>query len=149
MVLSSKEDVKAIDDREYDTVEVPQWSKNGEAVEVRVQSLSGRERSEFRDEVMEAEVSETGEMVQTVNQKNAEELLVTLGVVDETGSKIFEKSDISWLRNKNSQAIDRIASAIRDLSGLGDEAVESAKKNSGSTMSDGSSSDSQPSSESL
>jgi hypothetical protein len=64
-------------------------------------------------------------------EKDSVEKLVALCCVDENGEKLFSPDDVKKLRKKSASALGRVTEKAKQLSGLGDESVEEAKKNSG------------------
>ena len=50
-------------------------------------------------------------------------------IVDQQGRRLFEDSDTEALQRKNPAVLDRVASHILQLSGIGAQAVETLEKN--------------------
>lgn len=128
MALLSKSSILQAADLQHEDLPMPQWGGT-----VRVRTMTGQERDEFR-----MAVSAEGGV--PVGQFNAALLLVTL--VDEAGERLFTPDDMAALQKKNAATLDRLALVAVRLNGLGGQAVEGAVKNSSSGQSDDSGSDS-------
>ena len=115
MALLSKEDIFAADDREFDTVDVPEWGG-----EVRIASISGTQRDKFEQSL----ILERGKDRKT-NLTNLRAKLVALCAVDEGGKRMFTDEDVRRLGSKNAKPLDRVFEACQKLAGLSQEDVES------------------------
>lgn len=67
--------------------------------------------------------------------------LLVLATVDENGERIFTLDDISWLKEKNAEAIERIFEVASKKNGFAKKDVEELEKNSESSPSAASPSD--------
>lgn len=117
---ASRQDILDIPDIETRDVWVPEWQTH-----VRVRALSSLER----DEILESNRVGKGRR-ERVTIKGIEAKFVTAAAVDETGKRLFQRSDFDRLSTKSAGAVSRIYAAIADMSGLGDEAAEEARGNS-------------------
>lgn len=63
------------------------------------------------------------------NMSNARARFAVLVACDENGKPIFVADDAPELGRRSSRAVDRIVTAGRKLNGIGEDAVEDAKKN--------------------
>jgi predicted transcriptional regulator len=67
-------------------------------------------------------------------------LVILCSYNPETGSRVFQPNQRELVLNRSAAAVEQIATVAMNLSGLGAEAVEAAKKVSTETLSDSSSS---------
>lgn len=121
MNLLSKSAILDASDLKHEDVPVPQWGGS-----VRVRSMSGEDRDEFRSVL-------AGRGVVPVAEFSAALLAVTC--VDAAGARLFSLEDMPALRAKSPEALDAAAAVAMRLNGLGATAVEDAVKNSGSDQS--------------
>lgn len=124
--MSIRDKIRDADDIEKDLVTVPEWG-----VDVEVRSLTGTARADF----LASYASGDGE----VNWHNLyPEVLIAHCFDPETGERLFEESDRTWIMSKSGAAIDRVATAAMNISGLGAKAVDDlGKSSSGSETSEG------------
>lgn len=67
-----------------------------------------------------------------VNQKQMDDLALVvcvMGCVDENGERIFTVEDKEALKTKPYAVLDRLAKKILELSGSGEDGIETAEKN--------------------
>jgi hypothetical protein len=134
MALLTREQIlgnEAPDDREYDTVECPEWGG-----EVRLASISGRQRDEYEQSMIEQRGND-----RKMNLRNARAKLIVLCAVDEAGRRLFTPEDLRALSSKNAKPLDRLFTACQKLVGLSDDDVKELTENFGATPDDGSTSD--------
>ncbi len=113
-------------DRTQERLYIPEWD-----AEIEVWSLTGEERALL----MQSSIKASG----TVNLVNMYGMMAVLSTHDpEDGSLVFEDTDRGAVMQKNGAIIERIAQISMRLSGLTDEALKEAEKNSPSIQSDGS-----------
>lgn len=124
------EDIRRSDDLKRESVDVPEWGGT-----VYVRELTGRDKDRF-DEAVYAN-TKAGEVIRGVRV-----LLVCLSVCDDQGVRLFADTDLEWLADKSGAIIERLYEAASRLNGLGAEAFEDTKKNSGSDPNDAPGSDS-------
>lgn len=112
------DEILALDDLKKERVHVQQWD-----LDVYVREMSGAERQEFlkiaRDEKQHA---------------RAEAWLVALVAEDSNGEKIFTIDQVDSLMQKNAKALDILGKVILALNKIGDEAIETEKKDSAPIM---------------
>lgn len=121
-VLNDKQQIRDLQDRPTETVQVPEWS-----CDVRVQALSGRGREVFNEDLRtRLEVAGNGVLPGGVFWA----LVMVHTVVDESGASVFSAEDVDWLSEKNEAVLDRVAQVGLRLNGLGQAAAERAEKNS-------------------
>ena len=116
----TKEAILSKDDLVKELVSVPEWGGD-----VYVRCLTGTERDDFESSL----VSKKGKS-QDTNFKNLRAKLVALTVVDESGVRIFDDTDIPALGKKNAAALDRLFDKAQELSGFKKEDIEDLTKNS-------------------
>ncbi|MDQ8045264.1 MAG: hypothetical protein REI11_11720 [Patulibacter sp.] len=114
MALLSKDAILGAEDREYAIVSCPEWGG-----EVRVRSITGRERDTYEQSLIDQRGGD-----RKVNTRNARAKLILLSAVDESGARLFSDDDLSRLGGKNARPLDRLFDAARKLSGLSDDDVE-------------------------
>ena len=117
MTLLTKTSILSAADLKHEDVEVPQWGGS-----VRVRTMTGQERDEFRAAISTEEGSVP------VGKFNAALLVATL--VDESGARLFAADDMAILQAKSAASLDGPASVAIRLNGLGGKAIEQAVKNS-------------------
>lgn len=111
----SKEAIFSTDDRKYVTVHVDEWGGD-----VRIRSLTGRERDEF-----EGKNTETKNGRSKVKFENFRARFCALCIVDASGAPLFvTNAEITMLGNKSVKALQRVFNACQDLNGMSDSDVE-------------------------
>lgn len=112
--------------------EVPEWG-----VTVYVKSWSGKERAEFWKLAKEFQkrLKDRGETDDPLTDSEMHAEICVRGLVDESGSAIFNGEGVEILTGKNSQIVKEIADEILEHNGLGKSAQERAEKNSMSSQS--------------
>lgn len=121
MTLLSKDAILGADDRQYETVAVPEWGG-----EVRLRSLSGSERDEYENSL----VHQVGNK-QVTNARNARAKLVALCAVDAAGVPLFEPRDVIKLGSKSSAALQRLFDAACRMNGFTDDDVKELEEGFG------------------
>lgn len=117
MSYLTKAAILALDDAKFAEVDVPEWGGK-----VRIRTLTGTERDlvdEYRQEVFEKSKKRFG----------VRAYLCAMAICDEQGKCIFAPQDLEALGRKNYDALNRVFEAAWLLNGMGEEAVENAKKN--------------------
>lgn len=127
MSLLTREQMLHAHDIRTKTVDVPEWGG-----QVRVRRLTGEERDRYETSLIQEK--KNGQV--TRNLRNARARLVVLGVVDEEGKRIFSDADADALAQRSASAIERLFDAIRELSGMSDQAVEELAENFDETPGD-------------
>jgi hypothetical protein len=112
--MLTRDQIIAADDREFDTVDVPEWGGT-----VRLSSITGGQRDEY-----EAGLIDERGKDRRMNLRNARAKLLVLCIVDETGAPMFTREDIGRLSRKNAKPIDRLFDRCRELCGLTQEDVD-------------------------
>ena len=93
----------AVDDREYDVVECPEWGG-----EVRLSSITGRARDEYEQSLIEQRGND-----RRMNLRNARAKLIVLTAVDENGNNLFTAEDLNALGRKSAKPLDRLFTAAQ------------------------------------
>lgn len=133
MALLSRDDILKVEDRKYELLDVPEWGG-----EVRLRTLTGRERDEF--EASTVETNKKGQ--QRTNLVNIRARLVSLCLVDEEGNRMFtEKRDVILLGEKSAAALERVFAKCNEMNGLSEKDVEELAENFSETPSESSDSD--------
>ncbi len=114
MALLSKDEIFAVDDKDFETVPVPEWGG-----EVRISSITGTQRDDFEQSL----ILERGKDRKT-NLRNVRAKLIVLCAVNEDGSKMFTDDDIRRLGRKNAKPLDRLFDACQKIAGLSQEDVD-------------------------
>lgn len=117
MPILDRSAILGADDLKHEDVDVPAWGGS-----VRVRTMTGQERDEFRAAIA------TDEGGTPVGKFAAALLVVT--VVDEAGARLFSAADMDALQKKSAASLDAPATVAMRLNGLGGVAVEEAVKNS-------------------
>ena len=99
-------------------VSVPEWGD--ESTFVYVRGLSAREYEKWQMSLMSQAKGE-GPRATLDRLKGQNARLVVLGACDEQGEPVFTDRDVSVLMDMNNRALQRVATAIQKLSGIGDE----------------------------
>ncbi len=110
----SRDEILNIKDLPVEEVYVEEWQ-----AWVRVRGLTGAERDQFEQSIVETRGKDT-----RVNLRNIRAKLVTLCVVDEEGKRLFKDEDVELLGRKSAVALNRIFEVAQRLSGLRPEDVE-------------------------
>jgi len=132
--LLGRDDILGTKDRIFDYVGCPEWGGK-----VRVRSLSAQENDEYEISIYENNLPAVeGEKPK---ERNVKAVLVALSVVDEKGRCLFTTADIKELGKKSNAPIVRIWRKVRQISGIGEGAVDRAEKNSETGQSGDSTSD--------
>lgn len=126
-----REAILDADDRQYETVECPEWGGK-----VRVRGLNGTQRDAY-----EASLVKGNGASREMNLANARAKMVVLAVVDSEGRAIFTAEDVRGLGRKSAAPLERIFDAARRLSGMSEEDVEKLTENFGADPSGGDTSD--------
>lgn len=101
-----------------ETVSIPEMGGS-----VIVQGLTGKQRDQYEQSCV---VTKNGK--RTFSVVDARAKLVMLSLVDGTGARLFESSDVATLSAMPSRVLDRLFSVAQRLSGISDEDVEELGK---------------------
>ena len=112
--MLTKDAILAADDLPKEVVDVPEWGG-----QVTIRSMTGTERDDFEQSIFDA-----NDKSKKKNMKNIRARLCALTMVDESGNRLFDVSDIEALGKKSSKALDRVFAVAQKLNGLSPTDVE-------------------------
>jgi hypothetical protein len=101
MALLTKDQIITSNDRESQTVEVPEWGG-----EVRIMAVTPAVLREVRNTAPKSGTDETFGY-----------RLMVKSIVDENGNPIFTQEDVAALEGKSEAALKRVMEAINELNG--------------------------------
>ena len=113
--MLNKAAILAADDKKMVDSEVPEWSGS-----VKLRVMTGTERDRFESEFVNGNKS-----VDMVRAK-----LVAKCLCDETGSRLFNETEIPQLGEKSAAVLDRLFSECMKLNRFSKEDVDDLAKNS-------------------
>lgn len=115
MALLSAEEILNADDRRYEIVAVPEWGG-----EVRLRSLTGRERDAFEASLQDRKGKSVKENVENFRARQ-----VALCAVDAEGKLLFtNKQQVVMLGNKSVAALQRVFNKCNEMNGFSEQDVE-------------------------
>jgi len=114
MILNKESIINAVDIKAIE-VDVPEWGGN-----VLVKPLSVGDRDEFTAWVTDNEGK--------INARDFMTKLVLISLVDKSSNRLFTNDELSVLSKKSAKVIERLFKQIQEVSGLGEEALQEAKK---------------------
>ena len=120
-------------DLPYEDVEVPEWGGT-----VRIQGLNATDVIAFGSSLVK--IGPDGQ-AQEMNQDALDNVMAKLMVktiVDEKFKRVFSDADAEALGKKSAKVLQRLSEVATRLSGLGNNAVQAAAKNSDATPADAS-----------
>jgi hypothetical protein len=133
-VLLSADDILASEDLQPEWVSTPEWYRGDPKGGVFVRGLSGDEYEQWQDENFAP--GPDGQAAPTNKRMMAR--FCALTVCDGGGKRLFSDEQVEALRKKSGATLARVWLVAIRLSGMTKSAVEDAKKNSGTTPSEGS-----------
>jgi hypothetical protein len=121
---ASREQILGLDDRQFEDVDVPEWSTT-----VRVRGMTGSERDAW-----EASLLGPGRPGQAprVDYSDVRAKLLVRTIVNGAGERVFSDVDVRQLGAKSASALQRIFEVAQRLSRLTDSDVEELTGNSSS-----------------
>jgi hypothetical protein len=117
-LLTSIDDLLAIEDRQYEYVTVPEWQSRM----VRVRSLTGEERNKVGS-LVRLDTKKLGEEAAAVKFQSR---VIAASLVNDDGQLIAGQDFADKIAQKNGAALSRIYAACARLSGLGEDETEKA-----------------------
>lgn len=120
MSLLNAAQIEAADDRTHEDVEVPEWGGT-----VRVVGLSGEDRDAYEASFVDAKGKPATQRLRNIRAK-----LLVKCLVDGDGNRLFTDDKAKVLGAKSGAVVDRLFDVARRLSGIGQDAVAEAKKDS-------------------
>lgn len=115
MSILTKEDILACDDLERERVEVPEWSRNGEAAHVFVRVLTGAEIKVLQDKAVGKDLDPAQ--------------IALFSICGEEGHRLFADSELPLLAKKSQRALTRIVEASLRVNGLDEKGREELEGN--------------------
>jgi len=128
VTFASPADIRLLDDRSYETVEIPEWSHDGQKTLVRVRGLTGAERDGWEASLLRDGGGGRGRPKMDYSDLRAK--LIVRCWVDGDGQRVCRDSDAQWLTQKSASALQRIFEVCQKLSRLTDEDVDELTGNS-------------------
>lgn len=119
-MILTKDQIFEVTDLKTETVEVPEWGGS-----VLVRSMNGQDRDGFETSLFTTNPDGT----RTADMANLRAKMVALTVVDESGNRLFEVSDVPRLALKSAVALERVFDAAQRINGVGAKAEDLALKN--------------------
>jgi hypothetical protein len=107
--------------------------------DVCLREMSAAARDRYGSGMLKQTKDAAGKMAMEADMSNQTAKLLVLCLCDEGGNLLFEEAHAAILGNVPAKALDELRKAAEELSGLGEEAVEGAVKNSVRTDTGGSS----------
>lgn len=121
--MDLREVILSQDDIPSELLDVPEWG-----VKVEVRGLTGRERAQLVQPIADTQHADMRVMYGN---------LVILGTYDpETGLPVFSRGDEDALLGKSGAAVERVALRVMELSGLTEDALNRAGKDSSTPSND-------------
>ena len=121
----TKDEIRAAVDLPWEDVPVDEWKPG--AVQ-RIRGLDAKSATAFSKNQVKADAK--GKLKEVELDENFMPKLITLTAVDENGNLMFSESDVEWLAHKSAKVMKRLVDVSMRLSGLSDNALEDAVKNS-------------------
>lgn len=118
MGLLNRDQILAVADIQFATVEVPEW---GGAVKIR--SMSGADRDAHEMWLTSRPETEKGFQL-----SNLRAHMAAMSIVGEDGEPLFSDADVEALGKKSSAALDRVYQAIITLNAIGQKDVAALEK---------------------
>ena len=114
--MDLKEKIKAADDIKKKIVKMPEWDN----IEIEVRSMSGYHRAMMFDTC----INEKGNFSRA---KSHPFFVFACSFDPQTGTRIFDETDLDWIGEKNAGALEKIVLPAMKLSGLA--GIEEIEKN--------------------
>jgi hypothetical protein len=134
MALLGRSQIDAAVDRKWEDVPVPEWGGD-----VRLIELSAADRGYLDAGSVVAKGEGVTARVDAI--KSYRDKLVAFALVDENFQRLYSNKDIAKLGEKSGAVIERLATRVREMSGMDKEAVRAAEGNSEAAQSGSSDSD--------
>ena len=111
----SRDDILNANDLETIEVDVPEWGGS-----VNVLPMTGAVREQY-EKLCEANKSG--------GESGFRAMFISLSIVDDKGSLLFDKEDIKLLGEKSFKALNRVFEVATEINGMSPDSVEEAEKN--------------------
>ncbi len=118
--MSLRDDILAMNDLDERIVKVKQWKNK----KILMRAMSGAQRVAC----VEASRVQRGKETDIDGNKLSHLSVIVCACDPETSKPIFNMSDLPALQEKNAAALETLAVVAFELSGMGEEALESAEK---------------------
>ena len=125
----TKDQILEANDLKNEAVDVPEWGGT-----VFVRTMTGADRDQFENSM----VSTLPDGTRKTDMSNLRAKLVALTLVDETGARLFDVTDVDRLGLKAAGALEKVFVVAQRINGLGGQAEEAASKNSKADLVEGS-----------
>ena len=116
MGLLTRDEILQADDLQSEQVAVPEWG--GDVI---ISTLTGTDRDAYEAGILTSE----GKM----DYRNLRAKLLARCIVDESGKRLFNESDVAALGKKSAAALDRCFSVASRLNAVSDSDLEELAKN--------------------
>jgi len=116
--MLTRDQILAAPDLKTEAVSVPEWGG-----EVLLRMMTASERDDFEAKLFTGEGDK-----RRVNQTNFRARLCAICLVDEKGERMFKVEDVELLGRKSATALERVFEVAQRINGLGEKAVDEAKK---------------------
>lgn len=120
IVLMSKEAILGNEDLPVESVFVKEWK-----ADIYLRGLTAAERDQFESTLFSGEGKDRKQ-----NFSNMRARLLVLTICDEKGNRLFADTDADSLGKKSASALNKLFIKAQELSGIGQEDVREAIKNS-------------------
>lgn len=142
----TREAIRALDDRQIEAVEVPEWGTPEEPAVLYVRGLSGIDRDDYEFQMILQKTDKKGRVLSSeLNMQNLRAKLLLRCVVTSpdqaTAEPFFQPGDEKWLGTKSGSALQRLFVVAQRLSGITQEAAEELTEELGKDQSGNSGSD--------
>lgn len=118
----TRDEILEAQDLPFEDVNVPEWGGT-----VRIAGLTAKASTEFSTQMISMDAK--GQVKAVKLSDNFMSDLLAKTIVDENFKPVFRKEDIEALGEKSAKVVSRLTDVAMRLSGLGEEAAESAEKN--------------------
>jgi len=115
--MNIKETIKAAKDIHDKHVEMPEWG-----VTIEVRTMTARERANLFTSCMDKKGN-------VIHDKFQAGVIIACCFDPESGEKLFAPADESLIMEKSAGAVERLANAAMEISGLSPDAMKEAEKN--------------------
>lgn len=129
-------EILAADDRKRLEIDVPEWGGI-----IRLRELGADDREWYFAQI-QPRAPKPGEEPLPLNIIGIRAKMLSRCIVDEKGEPIFDEADIKRLGAKSNTTVDRVFTAAQKLSGMDEESIKAAAKNSDAAPTSSSSTDS-------
>ncbi len=119
-MIITKSEILDKEDVQIEKLEIPEWD-----TEICIRTISSFQKDHFESSLIDTRTGSQRRYFQNIRARFA-----VLVICDESGTLIFDESDINSLGHKSGSALDRIWDAARKLNRFSDEDIEELRGNS-------------------